>query len=80
MGPVLDFTVPQGGMVVWTRFNLDLPELDRDLLAHGLYINSDREFMERFNSARMGFASMEEEEIRESLGILGERLASFKKT
>ena len=42
------------------------------LLKKGLYLNVDRYFLKEWQAIRLGFASLDEEEIRASLGIWAE--------
>ena len=74
LGDQLEFEVPEGGMAVWTRFRKPMPDesLFDVLLKKGLYLNVDRYFLKEWQAIRLGFASLDEEEIRASLGIWAE--------
>jgi GntR family transcriptional regulator/MocR family aminotransferase len=69
------FNVPEGGLAVWARFNpkIDLVQLSAAAIQQGLYIGNGHFYKnESFstNGLRMGFASLEEKEMVEALGIL----------
>ncbi|HXO74244.1 MAG TPA: hypothetical protein VN824_03415, partial [Puia sp.] len=75
LGDAVSFTIPDGGMAVWTRFNkpYELPKIAAQAAAHGLWMSdgliynpSDR----KLNALRMGFASMNEKEMVGAFKIL----------
>ncbi|MBX2843078.1 MAG: PLP-dependent aminotransferase family protein [Flammeovirgaceae bacterium] len=76
MGNKVQFVLPEGGMAIWSKFNKSCP---LDILiekAHnkGLYIPPYRHFSPKnqdLNATRLGFASLNEEEMEQALSILG---------
>jgi GntR family transcriptional regulator / MocR family aminotransferase len=75
LGHVIDFKKPNGGMAVWAKFDpsLSLPNLSEKAYLNGLKLNSgvnyDTDFI-ALNSIRMGFTSINESEIEESIALL----------
>jgi GntR family transcriptional regulator/MocR family aminotransferase len=73
--PYISFTKPAGGMAVWTRFNkkISLPDVARRAAEHGLSMSDGSTYNygnENYNALRIGFASLNEKEIEESVSIL----------
>lgn len=71
----IEFSIPEGGLAVWSNFNdkIDLIKMSADALKNGLYIGNGSFYKnESFsaNSLRLGFASINENEMAEALGIL----------
>lgn len=71
----ITFSIPEGGLAVWSAFDkkIDLIKMSKDASKKGLYIgNGDFYKNESFstNSVRMGFASLEENEMIKALEIL----------
>jgi len=71
----IEFKIPEGGLAVWTNFDkkIDLIKMSEEALKKGLYIGNGSFYKnESFftNGLRMGFASLEENEIIKALGIL----------
>jgi GntR family transcriptional regulator / MocR family aminotransferase len=75
LGHVIDFKKPNGGMAVWAKFDpsINLPILSEKAFLNGLKINSginyDTDF-KQLNSTRMGFTSINESEIEQSIALL----------
>ncbi|OXG09188.1 GntR family transcriptional regulator/MocR family aminotransferase [Flavobacterium araucananum] len=72
---VIQFEIPDGGLAVWTVFDksIDLIRLSQNTLKNGLYIDDTNFYKnESFdtNSMRMGFASLDENEIEKAFLIL----------
>ena len=72
---VIKFITPEGGLAVWSEFDkkIDLMKMSGDALKKGLYIDDGNFYKnESFstNALRMGFASINENEIVEALAIL----------
>jgi GntR family transcriptional regulator/MocR family aminotransferase len=72
---VINFTTPEGGLAVWSEFDkkINLIKMSEDALKKGLYIDNGNFYKnESFstNGLRMGFASLDENEIEQALGIL----------
>ncbi|MBT2619704.1 PLP-dependent aminotransferase family protein [Chryseobacterium sp. ISL-6] len=76
---LIDFKIPEGGLAVWADFNkkINLTEVAGKTLKKGLYIEyGDLYKNEVFasNGMRMGFASLNEKEMRLALSILKEAI------
>ncbi len=71
----IEFKNPEGGLGIWTSFEqqINLIQMSQDAFKAGLYIGDGKFYKnESFdhNALRMGFASLEENEIVKALGIL----------
>jgi GntR family transcriptional regulator/MocR family aminotransferase len=71
----IEFKTPEGGLAVWSIFNkkIDLIKMSQEASKKGLYIDNGNFYKnESFttNSTRMGFASLDESEMLQALGIL----------
>lgn len=71
----IEFSVPEGGLAVWSGFDkkIDLIKMSEHASKKGLHIGNGNFYKnESFstNSLRMGFASLEENEMVKALGIL----------
>jgi GntR family transcriptional regulator/MocR family aminotransferase len=69
------FRVPEGGLAVWANFNekIDLRKMSEEASKKAPYIDNGNFYKnESFstNGMRMGFASLQENEMIEALGIL----------
>jgi len=75
MGDKIAFNVPPGGMAAWVRFREEypLPGIAQEAARLGLFM-SDGHFYNsgsvRYNALRMGFASLNEQEMTEIVAIL----------
>jgi len=71
-GDAIRFRVPDGGMAVWVEFapEFSLPRFSELLQNKGLYFNVDQNFVKEKNAIRMGFASINEEEIRQRFDVI----------
>jgi GntR family transcriptional regulator/MocR family aminotransferase len=72
---VIEFRIPEGGLAVWSNFDkkIDLTKMSEEASKKGLYIDNGNFYKnESFstNALRMGFASLEENEMVKALGIL----------
>lgn len=69
---IINFNPPEGGMAVWTRFSDQIPvhSLFPEFLKKGLYLNIDKVFVRELNALRLGFASVNEQEIRKAMEIM----------
>jgi len=72
---IIRFTLPEGGLAVWALFDkkINLVKLSEEALKAGLYIDDgtfykNESFSE--NGLRMGFASLDDGEIKAALGTL----------
>ncbi|MGS2761763.1 MocR-like pyridoxine biosynthesis transcription factor PdxR [Sinomicrobium sp. M5D2P9] len=78
LGDLVSFTVPDGGMSVWAHFpGTDLAVLSSGARKKGLIIPDGREYdnaMQKYNTARLGFASLNPEEQQKAVTILKELL------
>jgi GntR family transcriptional regulator / MocR family aminotransferase len=71
----IEFSIPEGGLAVWTNFDkkIDLIKMSEEASKKGLYIGNGNFYKnESFvtNALRMGFASLEEKQMEKALGIL----------
>lgn len=78
LGNRVSFAVPGGGMSVWAHFpGTDLAVLSSKAREKGLVIPDGREYDNtgrKFNTARLGFASLNPEEQQKAVAILKELL------
>jgi len=77
----LAFERPAGGLAIWARFTptASLPAVAARAQQLGLYINDGsfyRGAQPDSNATRLGFASLNEEELREAVGLLTQATAS----
>lgn len=75
LGDDISFKIPDGGMAIWAEYNqrIDLQKISRKCLEKGLYLSDGKMNNpegKNLNSCRMGFATMNNEEIMEAVGIL----------
>lgn len=71
----IEFEVPKGGLAVWTRFekSIDLIKMSTMAAAKGLHIGNGAFYKDSLfpeNGMRMGFASLEENEMQQAFEIL----------
>lgn len=68
----VDFVAPEGGMVVWVKFvkHINLDKLAIVLKQKHILINTQKEFVKKYNAIRFGFASLDEHEIKEAIEAL----------
>jgi GntR family transcriptional regulator/MocR family aminotransferase len=71
----IQFQIPEGGLAIWAKFNdeINLIQLAENALAKGLYLSNGNYYKnETFqeNYTRLGFASLSESEIIQSLALL----------
>jgi GntR family transcriptional regulator/MocR family aminotransferase len=80
LGDRVRFNKPSGGMAIWITFDqkYPLPELSKKLAIQGIYMNDGSQYDDTGevapNSLRIGFASMNEKEMKVLTGALGELL------
>jgi len=72
---IVSFTKPQGGMAVWVRFDkkYPLPVIAQRASAYGLFMGDGSFYNSgnvNYNALRMGFASFNEKEMEEVVGII----------
>jgi GntR family transcriptional regulator/MocR family aminotransferase len=75
LGKAVEFSVPDGGMAVWTKFDpaINLPALAGKALKKDLYFSDGRFYnpaSRRIHATRLGFASSTIEELEKSVEIL----------
>ena len=70
LGNLLEFDVPEGGLAIWTKWDpkFDLSGFRERVIEKGCYLSKADKFSS--NNIRMGFASMNEEEITKAVKIL----------
>lgn len=73
----VNFTIPEGGMTVWTRFekSINLEKLSTEAYKKGLYLSDGKAHNYpnyNSNSVRLGFASSTKEELERSVKIIKE--------
>ncbi|MBL6444879.1 PLP-dependent aminotransferase family protein [Fulvivirga sp. 29W222] len=76
LGGLIEYKVPEGGMALWVKFLSGLkPDADylvSECLKRGLYLNLCHDFINHQSSMRLGFASVNEQEIETAIDILAE--------
>ncbi|HVI44166.1 MAG TPA: PLP-dependent aminotransferase family protein [Chitinophaga sp.] len=74
LGAHVSFKIPDGGMSVWTKFlSADTMELSANAYRKGLVMGNSRDYdtyPKRYNSVRMGFASLNFREQEKAVDIL----------
>lgn len=75
LGNAVNFKIPEGGLTVWTQFDtsIDLNELVINAAKKGLFMVNPKEYNpkgENIHSSRLGFASMNENELSKSIEIV----------
>jgi GntR family transcriptional regulator/MocR family aminotransferase len=75
----VSFTIPEGGMTVWTQFSesIDLQKLAKQAYSKGLSISDGKTHQYpnfNANTIRLGFASSSKEELEKSVEILKDLL------
>lgn len=75
LGDAVSFQQPSGGMAVWLQFNKKhpLPSVSARAASHGLFLNDGSIYSNgaiNYNALRFGFASLNEKEQQEAVGIL----------
>ena len=81
LGDFIQFERPSGGMAIWALFNpsIDLIGLSKRMKQRGVYLSDGLTYQsvidnDSVNGIRMGFASMNKEEIEKCVSILKEEL------
>ena len=79
LGKHVSFKIPEGGMVVWACFgpHIDPEQLAAELKRKRLVINIQKDFVSQHNAVRLGFASLNEEEIHRSITLLRETVEAL---
>ncbi len=74
LGHVLEFTPPTGGLAVWARLDrsISLAEVARKCREKGLLISDGAVYGAHLNATRLGFASVDEEEMERGMRVLKE--------
>ena len=82
----IQFEKPSGGMAIWTLFkaSIDLPTLSKQMRQRGVYLSDGISYEPitgpPANGIRMGFASMNKEEIQKCVFILKAELVKWEGT
>lgn len=73
----INFKVPEGGMAVWVSFKRKFEEkyFFDALLAKGLLLDVDKNFLREANALRLGFASLNDDEIKKAVLIIADVLS-----
>lgn len=76
----ITFRIPEGGLAVWSAFDkkIDLIKMSEDALKRELFIDNGNFYKNEsytINALRLGFASLEENEMIKAFGILKKVLA-----
>jgi GntR family transcriptional regulator/MocR family aminotransferase len=82
LGDYLSFTIPDGGMAVWVQFadRYKLPLIAEKAAAAGLKMSDGSAYDavdDRLNGLRMGFASLNEREMKKVIAILRKVLEKY---
>ncbi|MEZ4884111.1 MAG: PLP-dependent aminotransferase family protein [Chitinophagales bacterium] len=77
LADVVNFDVPSGGMAVWGQFTekVSLVELSKIAPKYDVYIGDGQihnPLNKNLNNTRLGFASMNEQEMEEAIGVLAQ--------
>jgi GntR family transcriptional regulator/MocR family aminotransferase len=84
LGDLVQFSVPEGGMAVWARFDpkLPLPAFSAQCRSLGLVISSglinDQVSSKPLNAARLGFAFVNEAEASKAISIMKQVISNFQ--
>ncbi len=80
LGEWIHFQVPDGGMAVWVVFASDIDLLALAKYAHtrGISLEGVQDW-HRFQAIRLGFASLNAEEMQRGVEVLKEGITSFKR-
>jgi GntR family transcriptional regulator/MocR family aminotransferase len=83
LGDRISFKIPDGGMSVWTNFlKDDLVRVSHKAFEHGLVIRDGTDYdmgKQKFNSVRLGFASLNFKEQMQAVRILKEVVGNASK-
>jgi len=75
LGDFVEFKKPDGGLAVWIQFDekINMTKLSEAAAAKNLYLADSKRYDpigKELNSTRLGFASMNEKEMRAAMKIL----------
>jgi GntR family transcriptional regulator/MocR family aminotransferase len=75
----IEFNIPEGGLAVWSNFDtkIELTKMSAEASKNGLSIGNGNFYKNEFfspNALRMGFASLNENELEQALAILKKTL------
>ena len=79
----IQFEKPSGGMAIWAIFNeaIDLSALSKRMRQRGVYLSDGLNYQPiegpSVNAIRMGFASMNKEEIKKCVDVLKEEISEI---
>ena len=80
VGNVFDFQVPKGGLAIWTKVDLAFPldKLREKAQRVDLHLfDPSFESAQSLNACRLGFASLNEQELSKSIDVLGRLIQEF---
>lgn len=82
IGDYVEFKKPNGGLAVWTKFDkkINLTKLSDAVSTKNLYLADSKRYDpvgKELNSTRLGFASMNEKEMRAAMKILKNNLTDL---
>lgn len=80
LGNQVDFDKPEGGMAIWASFDktIDLSQTAKKALKNGLHFSDGKSYAPTANSTRLGFASMNREELAQAVNILKKSICLTK--
>ncbi len=76
LGDTVEFTIPQGGLAIWTRYDkhISVPELSKQLFKKEIILSPGRLHDDsagrKLNSTRMGFGWMNLREAEKAINVL----------
>ena len=81
LGETVSFDVPDGGMAIWLKFanHIDLKKVIDNAYEKELYLRVDKQYISSHNAFRMGFASLDCNEIEHVVDILHAEVQRFDK-
>ncbi len=80
LGKHIEFSPPEGGMVIWLKFKpyINIESLALGLKKHQVLINTQKEFVLAHNAIRFGFASLNENEITKAINALAQVISTME--
>lgn len=80
LGKQIYFDKPEGGMAIWATFDksIDLYKTTKKALKNGLHFSDGQNYAPNENSTRLGFASLNKEELEQAVAILKKSICLTK--
>jgi len=80
-GDKIEFCIPEGGMAIWARFDkkIHVPTLAKVAASKGLFFHDGSSFSLSNNSTRLGYASLNMEELDAAVILLNKSMESAVK-